>query len=35
LQQDSNSDGRIGGEDAVITRFRRGVYFTGGISYTF
>ena len=34
LQQDSNADGGIGGSDAVITSFRRGAYFTGGLTYT-
>ncbi|MEO5583808.1 MAG: TonB-dependent receptor [Flavobacteriales bacterium] len=35
LQQDSNADGRIGAQDAVITSFRRGAYFSGGVSYLF
>ncbi|MGV9013546.1 MAG: TonB-dependent receptor domain-containing protein [Flavobacteriales bacterium] len=34
LQQDSNADGRIGGADAVISSFRRGAYFTAGLTYT-
>lgn len=35
LKQDSDGNGRIDGSDAVITSFRRGVYFSGGLTYTF
>ncbi|MGB3870850.1 MAG: TonB-dependent receptor [Flavobacteriales bacterium] len=35
LQQDSNSDGKVGGADEEIMSFRRGAYFSGGLSYTF
>ncbi len=34
LRQDSNADGHIGGNDAVITSFRRGAYFSAGLTYT-
>lgn len=35
LQQDSNSDGKVGGADEEIMSFRRGAYFSGELSYTF
>lgn len=34
LKQDSNGDGRIEGNDAMITSFRRGLYFSAGLTYT-
>ncbi len=34
LKQDSNGDGRIGANDAVITSFRRGVYVSAGLTCT-
>ncbi|MBZ0207695.1 MAG: TonB-dependent receptor [Flavobacteriales bacterium] len=35
LQQDSNADGKVSGADEEIMSFRRGVYFSAGLSYTF
>ena len=35
LQQDSNADGKIGSNDEEIMSYRRGVYFSGALSYTF
>ncbi len=34
LKQDSDGNGRIDGSDAVITSFRRGVYFSVALTYT-
>lgn len=35
MQQDSNADGKIGGKDEEIMSFRRGIYFSGGLSFRF
>lgn len=35
LKQDSNEDGSITAKDEEIMSFRRGMYFSGGVSYTF
>jgi outer membrane receptor protein involved in Fe transport len=35
LKQDADEDGTIGVKDEEIMSFRRGVYFSGGVSYTF
>jgi TonB-dependent receptor len=34
LRQDGNGDGTIGGNDELISSFRRGSYFTAGITWT-
>ncbi|MFT3884870.1 MAG: TonB-dependent receptor [Flavobacteriales bacterium] len=35
LKQDANEDGTIDKQDEEIMSFRRGVYFSGGVSYRF
>jgi outer membrane receptor protein involved in Fe transport len=35
LVQDADGDGRIGAKDEEVISFRRGAYFSGGISLTF
>ena len=35
LQQDGDGDGQIGDGDEIITHFRRGAYFSAGLSYSF